>query len=117
MIPWDFEGWTQKGTRKTWRLQLEEKNASIKLQWNLTYYHRMRQYNLILGTLKAIFEQWIQKLVSASKGLCLKDAMKEEQVISDKIDTDLKVDLKRIGYKNVMEKIMLWRYKVWCLNN
>lgn len=36
--------------------------------------------------------------------LCLEYVMEEEQILLDKIETDLKMDLKITGYKNNMEK-------------
>lgn len=43
--------------------------------------------------------------MSASRDrLCLKYVMEEEQILPNKIETDLKMDLKITGYKNDMEK-------------
>lgn len=36
--------------------------------------------------------------------LCLRHVMEEEQVLSDKTETELKVNLQLTGYKNDMEK-------------
>lgn len=36
--------------------------------------------------------------------LCLEYVMDEKQILLDKIETDLKMDLKITGYKNDMEK-------------
>ena len=75
---------------------------------HLTYQYRIEQNTLTSDILKDICEQQNQKLtlrVSAIiDRLFLKDAMEEEQVLLDKTETDLKVDLKMTGYKNDIEK-------------
>ncbi|XP_013920709.1 PREDICTED: transducin-like enhancer protein 1, partial [Thamnophis sirtalis] len=68
----------------------------------------MEQNTLILDVLEDMFEYWTQKLIlgisTSIDKLCLQDVMEEEQVLLNKIETNLKVDSKMISCKNNLEK-------------
>lgn len=51
--------------------------------------------------------------------LCWKDIIQEEQVLVNKVKTEMKMDFKTIGYENGMEKMLHWATKetIWCPNS
>lgn len=61
-----------------------------------------------MDVLNDICEQRSQKLILRGSVIIDRLDVKEEQVLPDRNEIDLKVDLKKASYKNVVEKDVHW---------